>query len=250
MRTVARALGLSTVLVTSVALAACSAPARNSDTSTTDGVVGTTTLTVPVSATAAPGALTAFVAEVWADNWFALFVNGTLVGQDSVPITTERSFNSETISFTAAYPLTIAMVTKDFVQNDTGLEYIGTDRQQMGDGGFIAQITDTATGKVVARTDGSWRSLVVHRAPLDVSCEKSASPQTDCSSRITPEPDNWASSSFDDSAWTPAVTYTADEVGVKEGYYDISWETSARLIWSSSLKQDNTILWRHTVTSP
>jgi hypothetical protein len=220
------------------------------DTTTTSGAAGTTTMTVPVTATAAPGALTAFVAEVWADNWFALFVNGTLVGQDSVPVTTERSFNSETISFTAAYPLTIAMVTRDFIQNDTGLEYIGTDRQQMGDGGFIAQITDTETGKVVARTDGTWKGLVVHRAPLEVSCEKSASPQTDCSSRVTPEPDKWTSPSFDDSAWTPAVIHTADEVGVKEGYYDISWEPSARLIWSSSLEQDNTILWRRTVASP
>ena len=126
MRTVARALGRSTALVASVVIAACSASAGNSgttmttDTTTTNGAAGTTTMTVPVTATAAPGALTAFVAEVWADNWFALFVNGTLVGQDSVPVTTERSFNSETISFTAAYPLTIAMVTRDFIQNDTG----------------------------------------------------------------------------------------------------------------------------------
>ena len=46
-----------------------------------------------------------FVAEVWADNWFALYVNGELVGEDSTPITTERSFNAETITFTATYPL-------------------------------------------------------------------------------------------------------------------------------------------------
>ena len=45
-----------------------------------------------------------FVAEVWADNWFALYVNGELVGEDSTPITTERSFNAETITFTATYP--------------------------------------------------------------------------------------------------------------------------------------------------
>ena len=38
-----------------------------------------------------------FLAEVWADNWFALYVNGKKVGEDSVPITTERSFNSEKI---------------------------------------------------------------------------------------------------------------------------------------------------------
>jgi hypothetical protein len=52
-----------------------------------------------------------FTAEVWADNWFSLYVNGTLVGEDSVPITTERSFNAETITFNATYPLSIAMIT-------------------------------------------------------------------------------------------------------------------------------------------
>jgi hypothetical protein len=34
----------------------------------------------------------------------------------------ERSFNAETITFTPSYSLTIAMVTKDFKENDTGLE--------------------------------------------------------------------------------------------------------------------------------
>ena len=98
-----------------------------------------------------------FVAEVWADNWFALYINGVLVGKDSVSITTEKSFNAEKISFTASYPFVIGMVTKDFIQNDTGLEYIGSGRQQIGDGGFIAQVTNTSTGKVVAYTSSAWR---------------------------------------------------------------------------------------------
>ena len=83
-----------------------------------------------------------FVAEVWADNWFALYVNGELVGEDSTPITTERSFNAETITFTATYPLTIAIEAKDFKETDSGIEYIGERNQQMGDGGLIAQIKD------------------------------------------------------------------------------------------------------------
>ena len=70
-----------------------------------------------------------FKAEVWADNWFSLYINGKLVGEDSVPITTVRSFNAETISFTATYPLTIAMISKDYEEATNGLEYIGTDRQ-------------------------------------------------------------------------------------------------------------------------
>ena len=93
------------------------------------------------------------MAEVWADNWFALYVNGELVGEDSTPITTERSFNAETIVFTATYPLTIGIEAKDFKETNSGLEYIGERNQQMGDGGIIAQITDLGTGKIVAVTN-------------------------------------------------------------------------------------------------
>ena len=98
-----------------------------------------------------------FRAEVWADNWFSLQVNGEAVGEDSVPITTERSFTAETIEFEASYPLTVAVVAKDFKEDDTGLQYIGTDRQQMGDGGLIAQITDLDTGHRVKIPSDKYR---------------------------------------------------------------------------------------------
>ena len=58
-----------------------------------------------------------FQAEIWADNWFSLYVNGKKVGEDSVSISTEKSFNSEKINFTATYPLTIGLMAKDFVEN-------------------------------------------------------------------------------------------------------------------------------------
>jgi hypothetical protein len=204
--------------------------------------------TVTTTTAATTGKLTSFTAEVWADNWFSLYINGKLVGQDSVAITTEKSFNSDRITFTASYPFTIAMVTKDFKQNDTGLEYIGTDRQQMGDGGFVAQFTDTSTGKVVAITNSSWRGLVVHQAPLNVSCEKSTTPDTECTSRISAEPAGWSQTSFNDSSWSSASTYSKEQVGVKDGYNDISWSSSAQIIWTSDLEIDNTILWRYVVT--
>jgi|DEB19_MinimDraft_3_1074340.scaffolds.fasta_scaffold00224_7 hypothetical protein len=259
MRPATTAARLTTAAVAALMLAGCSTSVSTTDSTPATSGEQTTVPSVPVTATdtgtdttatGATGAKSEFVAEVWADNWFSLYVNGKLVGQDSVPITTERSFNSETISFTATYPLTIAMVTKDFKQDDSGLEYIGTDRQQMGDGGFIAQITDRASGRVIARTGTDWKGLVIHRAPLDDSCEKSASPATDCASKIVAEPSGWTSAGFDDATWAPATTYSGEEVGVKEGYNDISWDPSARLIWTSSLTKDNTILWRHTVTSP
>ena len=187
-----------------------------------------------------------FVAEVWADNWFALYINGVLVGQDSVSITTEKSFNAEKISFTASYPFVIGMVTKDFIQNDTGLEYIGSSRQQIGDGGFIAQFTNTSTGKVVAYTSKAWRGYVIHQAPLNVSCEKSKTPTTECKSKIQAEPSGWSQKTFDDSKWILASVYTKDAIGVKDGYNDITWSSQAQLIWSSDLKICNTVLWRFT----
>ena len=220
----------------------------NSTTTQTTTTIQTSTAIQTSTTTIAAGTAT-FIAEVWADNWFALYVNGVLVGEDSVSITTERSFNAETITFTASYPLTIAMVTKDFKETDSGLEYIGTDRQQMGDGGFIAQITDTATSQIVAVTSSDWRGLAIHRAPLNTECATSSSPDTDCEYESIAEPDGWMTAEFDDAAWVAANTYSADEVGAKDGYNEVDWDTNAALIWTSDLQVDNTILWRFTVAA-
>ena len=82
--------------------------------------------------------------EVWADNWFAFYLGEHVIIEDSTPITTERSFNAETLVFEAEYPLQMNFVASDFRENDMGLEDIGRRNQQMGDGGLIAQFTDTA----------------------------------------------------------------------------------------------------------
>lgn len=210
------------------------------------------TSSATTSATAPPavGAPVTFTAEVWADNWFALYVNGTKVGEDTAPITTVRSFNAETITFDASYPLTISLISKDYVEGDSGLEYIGTPRQQIGDGGFIAQITDTRTREVVAATSSAWKGLVIFRAPLDPDCASSSEPSTSCTHEILPEPEGWTSTTFDDSSWVNAREYTAAEVGAKDGYDTVTWAEDARLIWSDNLKLDNTILWRVTVAQP
>ena len=203
----------------------------------------------PDTATSQSGA-PQFKAEVWADNWFALYVNGELVGEDSVPITTERSFNAETITFTADYPLTIAIEAKDFKETDSGLEYIGERNQQMGDGGIIVQITDLSTGKVVAVTNSGWRVLVIHRAPLNPDCEKAANPDTACRFEKSEAPPGWATADFDDGQWASATEWSEAAVRPKDGYDDIDWNGSARLIWGSDLEVDNTILLRFTVPAP
>lgn len=183
-----------------------------------------------------------------ADNWMAVSVNGVLIGEDSVPITTERSFNAETFVFEASYPFTVGIEAKDFKETDSGIEYIGEANQQMGDGGLIAQITDMDTGEIVAVTNAAWQTLVVHRAPLNKDCEKSVDPDTECTYEIIDTPADWAAASFDDSAWTPATEWSAADVSPKDGYDEIEWDGSARLVWGTDLEVDNTVLLRQTVT--
>ena len=235
-RTVHLAVTLTLVSI----ISACSASSR-----TTAAQTSTT-----VSSASTPITIRA---EVWADNWFALYNGNTLVGEDSVPITTERSFNSETFTFQAMYPLHLNIVAKDYKANDTGLEYIGTARQQMGDGGIVAQFTNVATGKVIAVTDGNARVLVVHKAPLDRACAQEASPvagKAPCTFLSVSEPAGWKTVAFDDSAWSRASVFTAAQVGPKDGYLDIGWNAAAQFIWGSDLFTDNTVLIRMTVATP
>ncbi|MBS1797045.1 MAG: PEBP family protein [Acidobacteria bacterium] len=206
-------------------------------------------LVLAVSAAAQAGKVR-IRAEVWADNWFAFYLGEKFVKEDSVPITTERSFNAETFTFDAEYPLVLNFVVKDFKENDTGLEYIGTRRQQMGDGGLIAQFTDADTGALVAVTNAGWRCLVTHDAPLDPACERERNPvagRKPCEFTALEEPKNWKSPGFDDSQWSPATVYTAAEVGPKGGYDEIVWNPAAKFIWGPNLKTNNTVLCRLTV---
>jgi len=186
-------------------------------------------------------------ADAWADNWFALYVNGELVVEDSVPYQTERSFNPESFSFEVELPARVAAIIKDYKEDDTGLEYIGRSRQQMGDGGFSAQFTDAATGELLAVSDDSWRCIAIHRAPLNRGCERSPEPASACESAIEPVPDHWMSDDFDDSAWPAAIVHSARDVRPHGGYDDVAWDSSAGLIWTEDLEIDNTILCRFTL---
>ena len=200
------------------------------------------------SAQAATSKTTSFQAEVWVDNWFSLYINGKKVGEDSVPITTERSFNSEKIKFSATYPFTVGIMAKDFTENASGLEYIGKANQQIGDAGIIFQIRDLQTGEIVAASDTSWKSLVINKAPLNPECVSSTNPLADCQSKNSSTPSKWSTSTYKDTSWKAPTTFTEEEVGVKDGYSDISWSKSAQLIWSSDLKLDNTVLFRKVIS--
>lgn len=205
-----------------------------------------TTLLISLSTTAnaAP-----YSADVWADNWFEMRINGETVAEDSVPITTERSFNAERFTFEAQRPFTIGLIAKDFKQDDTGLEYIGSRRQQMGDGGVIVQIKD-ADGEITAVSNDAWRCLVIHTAPLDKSCADASEPvagEGACTFEVAEIPQGWDSADFDDSSWAQANIYSEGEVRPKGGYDRIQWSPDAKLIWGPDLEQSNTVLCRLTV---
>ena len=191
-----------------------------------------------------------FTAEVWADNWFAMYVNGKKVGEDSIPITTQKSFNSEIIKFSASYPLTIGFIAKDYVQSKSGLEYIGTNSQQIGDGGLIFQIRETLSQKLVTVSDESWQMKVANTAPINPECAKSMNPDLECKYMNFPISKTWLNSNFNDKTWTNSKIFTSNEVGPKDGYLKINWQTSAKFIWGNDLKLDNIVYFRKKVIAP
>ena len=230
---------LSSLILSLVALSGCGGSGGGSASVTTT--------------TAETTGSTQFQLDGWADNWFAAYLGDQLIVEDSTSITTERSFNAESVTFSADYPLELNLILKDFKENDTGLEYIGANNQQMGDGGFIMQITDIASGNVVAVSDAQMKCTVIHEAPLDKNCESESNPvagTAPCGFTTTEEPADWKSGSFDDSSWTATTIHTSSAVGPKDGYDEISWDSSAQLIWGPDLETNNTLLCRLTVNQP
>lgn len=207
-----------------------------------------------------------FVAYIFADNYFELYVNGKLLAVDAVPFT---PFNSSVVRFKADRPVTIAMKLVDWEENlGLGSERGRGNAFQPGDGGMVMHIKDAA-GKTVALTDNSWRAQTFYTGPLkDRSCLKvvgqirdsaacdvsGSSDGTTYSGAHWSLPDNWAAPGFDDSAWPMATTYTNETVGVdnKSAYMNFTgiFDTpgaDAQFIWSSNLILDNLVIVRKTI---
>lgn len=213
-------------------------------------ISGFTLLTLIASFSAVAQPQTTVNAQVWADNWFALYVDGELVKEDSEALERERSFNVEVFSFDAQLPAQISVLVKDYKEGDSGLEYIGSRRQKMGDGGFIAQFYQSTSDELLAVTSSDWLCKVIHQAPLNASeCERSSNPDQDCLSHIEQAPANWETADFDDSGWPAAVEHSAQAVRPHGGYDNYSWEPSAQLIWTEDLQVDNSLLCRFTLSA-
>ena len=169
-------------------------------------------------------------ANIYADNWFKLYLNGNLVAVDSISFIPH---NVVSVDILPEYPMTIAVMAKDNGDPETGLEYNNTN---IGDGGFILKFGD---GTV---TDATWKAKNFFRGPVNGKVEGATATHEAI-------PENWFKVDFDDSAWKPAVEFTEAEVDPKEPFYENDFE-GAKWIWSEDLALDNTVLFRKVVPQP
>lgn len=167
--------------------------------------------------------------NVYADNWFMLYVNGRLVAVDPIPFTPH---NVVSVDFLPEYPMTIAVLAKDNADPKTGMEY----GSSIGDGGFILKFGD---GTV---TNATWKAKNFFHSPVNGN--------TDNPKVIhDPLPANWWAVAFDDSAWKQAKEYSVEEVDPKRPWFEHDFE-GAKFIWSENLALDNTIIFRTKIDKP
>ncbi|MGB0152543.1 MAG: hypothetical protein ACPGFB_00825 [Verrucomicrobiales bacterium] len=169
-------------------------------------------------------------ANIYADNWFKLYINGNLVAVDSISFIPHNVISVDVLP---QYPMTIAVMAKDNADPTTGLEYNNTN---LGDGGFILKFSD---GTV---TNANWKAQSFFHGPINRDLEN---PKT----KHTEIPENWFAIDFDDSAWANATEHSEEAVAPKSPFYEHDFE-GAQWIWTDDLALDNTVLFRITVPSP
>lgn len=164
--------------------------------------------------------------SVYADNWFAMFVNGKLVAVDPIEF---LPHNIVTFDLLPEYPMTIAVLAKDNADPATGMEY----GDQVGDGGFILKMSDGTA------SSARWKAKAYFTAPTT----------TNGGTRREPIPDNWFAVDFDDRAWPAATAYAASQVRPPTTFRAADF-AGAQFLWSSDLARDNTVIFRTTIERP
>lgn len=168
-------------------------------------------------------------ANVYADNWFILYINGELVAVDSIKF---MPHNVISVDILPTYPMTIAVMAKDNADEKTGMEYANSS---IGDGGFILKFGD---GTV---TNATWKAKAYSRGPID---RDTKNPRVE----NTPIPDDWYSIDFNDQSWNNAVEYSERQIGPKQPFFENDFQ-GARFIWTQDLEIDNTVIFRHKVAA-
>lgn len=169
-------------------------------------------------------------ANMYADNWFMLYINGELVTVDSIKFIPH---NVVAVDILPSYPMTIAVLARDNADPKSGMEYANTN---IGDGGFILKFGD---GTV---TNASWKAKQFSRGPID---RDTKNPRVE----NLPIPENWFAVDFDDSQWGSAKEYPEATVGPKQPYFEHDFQ-GAKFIWTADIELDNTVIFRHVVKTP
>ena len=168
-------------------------------------------------------------ANIYADNWFMMYINGKPVAVDPIDF---LPHNVVSIDLLPEYPMTIAVLAKDNADPKTGCEY----GDHIGDAGFILKFADGTT------TNASWKAKSFFSGPLNGDTQN---PKVN----RQPLPANWFAIDFDDSAWKRAKEYTEQEVSPKKAFYDNDF-SGAKFIWSDDLALDNTVIFRTKIEKP
>ena len=163
-------------------------------------------------------------ANIYADNWFKLYINGNLGAVDSILFIPH---NVVSVDILPEYPTTVAVMAKDNADPETGLEY---NNANLGDGGFILEFSD---GTV---TSAAWKAKSFFHGPLNRDLTTS---RTKHDSLL----EGWFESDFDDSQWPNATEHTEEDVGPKEPFYQHGFK-GAKWIWTKDLALDNLGLFR------
>lgn len=176
-----------------------------------------------------PGLADTTRANVYADNWFVLYLNGKLTAVDSIDF---LPHNVVSVDILPEYPMTIAVMAKDNADPKTGLEY----GNHIGDAGFILKFAD---GTV---SDANWKAKSYFKGPLNRDV---ANPKVE----HTPIPEEWFAVNFDDSKWPNATEYAQERIGPKEAFFKLDF-AGAKFIWTDDLDLDNTVLLRARIEKP
>ncbi len=167
--------------------------------------------------------------SIYADNWFALYINGRLVAVDSIDF---LPHNCVSIDILPEYPMTIAVLAKDNADPLTGCEY----GRSIGDGGLVLKFAD---GTV---TDATWKVKSCSHGPIGGD---TANPKV----RSEELPERWFAIDFDDSQWENASEYTEERIDPKQPFYEHDFK-GAKWIWTADLDLDNTVVLRKRIEKP
>ena len=135
-------------------------------------LVGFTTLVLTAEAASSecPGTPSTVIGTVYCDNKFKLWVNGEEVANDPVVFTPHQAVRVA-FDWDGTSSLTYAIQCEDYA-SESGYEYTGSDRPQLGDGALIAEFND-GLGTVTAAE--SWRVYTATFGPTNASQQNGCS---------------------------------------------------------------------------